>query len=111
MANRMQCKQMPSRSSKGRPSKGKRKIVPSPIGARYLYVKDVMAFAGVSARCVRKWISNGKLTPPDGVLGQRSFWYSTTIDQWDAENRARKNVSKQTNFRKVAAPKALSAAS
>lgn len=38
---------------------------------------------GVKYDLVRKWRSQGKLPPPDVVMGPRRLvWYASTIDQW-----------------------------
>lgn len=49
---------------------------------RLLYMADVCADAGVTDRCVRKWILRGVFPHPDANLRGRNCWRQATYKAW-----------------------------
>jgi predicted DNA-binding transcriptional regulator AlpA len=39
----------------------------------------------ISRATRHRWIRDGKLPPADFRISNRSYWYETTLDQWDAQ--------------------------
>jgi predicted DNA-binding transcriptional regulator AlpA len=39
----------------------------------------------ISRATRHRWIRDGKLPPADFRIGNRSYWYESTLDQWDAQ--------------------------
>ncbi len=50
-----------------------------------VYSSRIAAENGITDRCLRKWISEGKFPPPDGNLHGRNFWLPATYHAWQAD--------------------------
>lgn len=56
---------------------------------RQLTVHDVAAHLGLALDTVRNYRKQGRLPAPDGMLGNRPWWWQGTIDQWQASRPGR----------------------
>ena len=56
---------------------------------RQLTVQDVASHLGLALDTVRNYRKQGRLPSPDGTLGNRPWWWQSTIDQWQATRPGR----------------------
>jgi predicted DNA-binding transcriptional regulator AlpA len=51
---------------------------------RFIYTNHILAHLGISDRCLRKWVKDGRFPRPNGNLHGRNFWLISIYRRWVA---------------------------